>query len=363
MQSQAQRKTFIVIMAGGVGSRFWPASRESQPKQFLDILGIGKSLIQMTYERSLQLVSPNQIIVLTHEKYVAQVQKHLPDLPLDQIIAEPARRNTGPAVAFIALHIQARFPHSNILMLPADHLIMKEEKFVEALNFGIPYIEEKGGILTLGMTAHQPNTGYGYIELGSQTSAENIYTVQAFKEKPDLATAQQYLATGNFVWNAGIFLFKVEEIIELFRMLCPQVYSTLYDPKVYGTSKESDFISERYPQVESISIDYAILEKAEKIYCMPLEIGWSDLGTWKSLYEVQSEDSSATISNLSEENCYIEESKGVLLQLPPEKKAIVCGVENMLIVDTDDVLMIWPMDREQEIKHIKNKLAAQWKKG
>ncbi|GAA5221374.1 mannose-1-phosphate guanylyltransferase [Membranihabitans marinus] len=354
------KDTFVVIMAGGVGSRFWPASRNSQPKQFLDILGVGKSLIQMTYERSLNIVPASNIFVITNANYVDQVAEHLPELPAENIISEPARKNTGPCVAYISFHIQAICSNAMILLLPSDHMISNEMVFVRSLAKAIQFIDAEGGIMTLGMQAHHANTGYGYIQTGPQIEGKNIYKVATFKEKPDAQTAQEYIDSGDFVWNAGIFLFKAGDILHQFSVFAPEIYQTLYGENIYGSPEEEAFINERYPQVTSISIDYAIMEKSSNIYCMPMDIGWSDLGTWKSLFELQAKDEDEIVTNVKPENYYIEGATGLLLQLPKGKKAVISGVDNLLIVDTNDVLMIWPKDREQEIKQVKDEVASNW---
>ncbi|WP_236977529.1 mannose-1-phosphate guanylyltransferase [Membranihabitans maritimus] len=359
-QKSALDNTYFVIMAGGVGSRFWPSSRESRPKQFLDILGSGRSLIQMTYDRCLSLVTPDRIIVVTHEKYVDLVANQLESIPARNILSEPARNNTAPCVAYVSFHLKSRNPDANLVMLPSDHIITNGSAFNASLQEGIEFVSDNDALMTLGMKPHRPDTGYGYIQLSDDEERQNIFKVEAFREKPELELAQQYLAEGNYVWNAGIFLFNVDIILKAFKSLARDIYDVLYHDKVYGTDAEMAFIRDNYPNTASISFDYAIMEKSSNIYCIPTEIGWSDLGTWKSLYELMSGSLHENISNVNKEDCHFVDSRGVLVNVPNGKKVVIGGVEDLLIIDDEDVLLVWPKDREQEIKAIKQKVAARW---
>lgn len=357
---KTRNNTYFVIMAGGVGSRFWPASKESLPKQFLDILGTGRSLIQMTYDRIQGLVPPEQIIVVTHEKYGEQVQEHLPDLPLENILQEPCRKNTGPCVAYVSFHILARHQDANMVILPADHLITKEQSFHTTVKESLKYVTVHPVILTLGMKPHRPNTGYGYIQLGKATDSDAIYKVEAFKEKPSQNTAQEYLKSGNYMWNAGIFISRADTMVAAFQNHAPEIYRVLHAPKVYGTTDEIPFVQSRYDRSPSISIDFAIMEKANNIVCYVVDIGWSDVGTWKSLYELMRREESSVVINKKADDYSISESHSLMVHVPENKKVVIRGLKDMLVVDTKDILMIWPLHEEQEIKAIKDTLGTQW---
>lgn len=351
-------RLYFVIMAGGVGARFWPASRESTPKQFLDILGVGRSLLQMTYDRISSLAPPENILVLTHEKYKEQITEHLPDIPVRNILTEPARRNTAPCIAYVSLHIEARSPDANMIILPADHLITKENQFLKVLQASVDYVDQNEDILTLGMQPHRPDTGYGYIHLGDPSTDRNIFHVRSFTEKPDLATAKEYLAKEEYVWNAGIFISSVKTMLQAFRHHAPDIYNTLYAPKTYGTEKEKAHIDQSYAQSPSISIDFAIMEKAQNIVCMPAAIGWSDIGTWKSLYDLQQKDN--VCINLPSSEVITPHSDSILVYGTEGKKYLIRGLNNMIVVDRKDILMIWPLDEEQEIKNAKEKYSRPW---
>lgn len=355
------KNTYFVIMAGGIGSRFWPASRKSLPKQFLDILGTGRSLIQMTYDRIRPLVPPSQILAMTHEHYRDMVREHLAELPVENVLVEPSRQNTGPCVAYVSFHLIARNPNANLVILPADHLITKEEFFRETLKIALNYVSGQSDILTLGMAPHRPDTGYGYIQVGEKIGAESIHRVKSFREKPDLDTAQQYLEDGQYVWNAGIFISSVVTMLEAFKTHANGIFNILNSPDLYGAEKEQSFIQEHYPQTPSISIDYAIMEKANNVVCLVADIGWSDIGTWKSLYELRVENEDGIVVNTTEENCDISASGSLMIHAPQGKKVLIRGLQNMLIVDQEDILMIWPLDEEQEIKAIQAKLGSRWK--
>lgn len=349
---------YFVIMAGGVGARFWPASRESLPKQFLDILGVGRSLLQMTYDRISSLAPPENILILTHENYKNQVTDHLPDIPIRNILTEPARRNTAPCIAYVSLHIQARDPDANIVILPADHLITKEKQFLDVVQASVEYVDQNDDILTLGMKPHRPDTGYGYIHLGKPSADKAIFHVRSFTEKPDLPTAQEYLSKDEYVWNAGIFISSVKTMLQAFRQHAPEIYDTLYTPHVFGTEKEKAHIDQSYGKSPSISIDFAIMEKAKNMVCMPASIGWSDVGTWKSLYDLQQKDNLCI--NLPSSEVITQHSDSILVYGTEGKKYLIRGLKNMILVDRKDILMVWPLEEEQEIKDAKENHGSQW---
>lgn len=354
------QSTYFVIMAGGIGSRFWPASRKSLPKQFLDILGTGRSLIQMTYDRIRPLVPPSQILVMTHENYRDLVREHLDELSEENILVEPSRQNTGPCVAYVSFHLIARNPKANLVILPADHLITKEEIFQKTLKVALEYVSSHAEILTLGMAPHRPDTGYGYIQVGESIGFESIRRVESFREKPDLETAKGYLADGQYVWNAGIFISSVSTMLRAFETHAIGIFNVLNGLDVYGTDEEQSFIQEHYPRTPSISIDYAIMEKANNVVCLIVDIGWSDIGTWKSLYELRREDEHGIVVNITAEDGDISASGSLMIHETPGKKILIRGLQNMLIVDQDDILIIWPLDEEQEIKEVQARLGSRW---
>ena len=278
---------YCVIMCGGVGSRFWPFSRSEMPKQFLDFFGTGRTLLQMTVDRVLPLVPHERIILVSNEAYLPLLQEQLPDIPRENILLEPARRNTAPCVCWAAHHIYALDRHASIMTLPSDHLILKEEAFRQAMTHGMDFVETHDALLTLGITPTAPETGYGYIQRGQPCQdAEGITEVKCFTEKPSLEMAEVLLASGDFFWNSGIFLWKADTILRAFADLAPDI-AEVFDAgdDLYATDAENDFIAGAFPTAPSISVDYAIMEKASNVFVKTVDLGWSDLGTWKALYE------------------------------------------------------------------------------
>ncbi len=345
---------YALIMAGGIGSRFWPASTEDMPKQFLDILGTGKSLLQWTFERFRLLLPLKQIYVLTHERYRPLVREQLPDLPNAQILGEPSRNNTAPCIAYAAFKLQALDPQANFVVAPSDQLILKEDVFLEKIRQGLAFTAKRDALLTLGITPTRPHTGYGYIHYNREAGERGIYPVLAFKEKPDEQTARNFLRSGDYLWNAGIFLWRSEVILEAFAKYAPQIFELLQaGPEVYLGPDEASFLEEKYVKTPSVSVDYAIMEKADNIYTLPADIGWSDLGSWRALYEWQPKDADGNV--LISGDLLAQNTKDCLVQLPSGKKAVLRDLRNYIVVDTEDVLLIYPMDKEQEIKYIEKK--------
>ena len=345
---------FIIIMAGGVGSRFWPASREHLPKQFLDILGVGKSLIRLTFERATQLVPVENIIIATNKKYKGLVNEHLPELKDNQILLEPSRNNTAPCIAYAALKVKAFNPKGVMAVLPSDHVILKENVFIDKLTMAFNNAEAHSNIITLGIEPTRPDTGYGYIEIDANQGLSEIKKVNQFKEKPTLELAQKYLDDGNFVWNAGIFIWSVETILNAFENNAPQITEVLCEnDNIYNTSDEQDYIDRVYPNTDNISVDYAILEKSDNVYTIPADIGWSDLGTWNSLYSYLDKDEdenvlSGRITASNIDNCFIKSAD--------EKLVVVDGLSDYIIIDEADVLLIYPKSKEQEIKQVRKSI-------
>lgn len=349
-----EKRPYIVIMAGGIGSRFWPASREAHPKQFLDILGTGKSLLQITYERFTDWVSPDHIMVLTYKDYKGLVKEQLPDIPETNILCEPARRNTAPCIAYAAFKIFKHDSEARMIVVSSDHLILKPDVFIEGLKTCVRFVENKSALVTLGIKATRPDTGYGYIQYG-QSQESGICKVESFTEKPDVEKARHFLSEGNYAWNAGIFIWSVADILKAFMHFSPEIYK-LFERGLayYNTASEDGFLNQHYVEATNISIDYAIMEKAENVYTLPVDIGWSDLGTWTSLHAELNRDENQNVINSN--NVLLEDTDDNLIRLPNGKMAVIKGLHNFIVVDEEDVLLIWPKDKEQEIKSLTSKI-------
>ena len=350
--------TYVAIMAGGIGSRFWPASREARPKQFMDILGVGKSLIRLTFERFLKLCPAENIFIVTNGIYKDLVKEHLPELTDNQILCEPSRNNTGPCIAYTAFKLQAINPNANFVVAPSDHIILKEEAFVENLKKALTYTTNNDAIVTLGIEPNRPDTGYGYINF-EKNNIGSIHKVKRFQEKPDLQTAKGYLESGDYLWNAGIFVWSVKTILKAFEELSPEIFSILSaGANQYNTFEEQAFIDAAYPTTPNISVDYAILEKSKNVYTIPADIGWSDLGTWASLHEESAKDANG---NVLQGEINAKEVANSLVRMPKGKLAVIKGLEGYIIVDEGDVLLIWPKGEEQGIKAMTSELRGKIK--
>ncbi len=345
---------YILIMAGGVGSRFWPASREHLPKQFLDITGSGKSLIRQTVDRFLSFIPKENIFVITHADYGRLVSEAIPELQSHQIIEEPSRNNTAASVALASMKLHKMDPDAVCIVAPADHLILDEQAFRKAIHLAVQHATHYASIITLGIEPTRADTGYGYIEFDKMDIAE-VRAVKSFREKPDRITAEQYLNQGSFAWNAGIFIWKLSVILKSFKEHAHQIYSTLASgTELYNTPAEISFIADTYPRTEKISVDYAILERSDNVYTIPCDIGWSDLGTWTSLYEQSIQDDAQNA--ILTQPVYLEKASHNLILSKKDKLVVVKGLEDYIIIDTDDCLMIYPKSGEQEIKQLKQDL-------
>ena len=348
----AQTDNHLVIMAGGVGSRFWPMSTADRPKQFIDVLGVGKTLIQLTNERFSGVITPCNVWVVTNEKYVSVVQEQLPDIPVDHILSEPCRRNTAPCIAYVSWRIKKENPKANIVVSPSDHIVTNPEEFRRVVTNCLKFTAETDAIVTLGMKPTRPETGYGYIQADLSTaSARNkeIFRVDQFREKPDLATAIQYTKQSNFFWNAGIFIWSASTIVNAFRIYQPgvaRIFENIMD--ILGTADEQRVIDEVYPECDNISVDYAIMEKAEEIFVCPADFGWSDLGTWGSLLAQTPHDlyGNAIIG----ENIQLFDSKNCIIHTTEERKVVVQGLDGYIVAEKDDTLLICKLSEEQRIK-------------
>lgn len=342
------KNNYALIMAGGIGSRFWPVSTESLPKQFHDMLGTGQSLLQRTFSRMQKVVPTENIRILTNELYFDLTQEQLPEIKPEQIILEPAMRNTAPCILMAALKVKKENPKAIMLIAPSDHWIEDEDKFSQDIHTCFEAAKEDDKLLTLGIKPLFPNTGYGYIESSLEDNTP-IKKVIQFREKPDYETAKEFLAAGNFVWNAGIFVWSVESITNAFKTHLPNMH-TLFNAgyEMYNTSKEETFVSKAYPQAENISIDYGILEKATNVYVLPAHFDWSDLGTWGSLHDKldKDEDNNAVVRA----DHLFTDSTNNIVYTDKEKLVVLDGIEDYIVVDKENVLLLYPKKKEQEIK-------------
>ncbi|MCB0543666.1 MAG: mannose-1-phosphate guanylyltransferase [Saprospiraceae bacterium] len=337
-------------MAGGVGSRFWPGSREARPKQFLDMLGVGKSLLRLTFERFLPLCPASHIFIVTNAAYKDLVKSQIPEIDDNQILCEPSRNNTAPCVAYTAFKLAALDPDANFVIAPSDHIVLKEQVFLEKMQQALDYASAHDALLTLGIQPTRPDTGYGYIQKADAVE-DGLFKVERFTEKPDLATAQQFIASGKYVWNAGIFIWSVRSILSAYEQLSPDIFQILQQGNAYyNGAGEQAFIDEHYPGTPNISVDFAIMEKAQNVYTVPADFGWSDLGTWASLHLECPHDGrgnvlqSDTVMALDVDNCLVRSPKGKLVVLK--------DLNDYIVVDEGDVLLVYPKSKEQEIKHL-----------
>ncbi len=342
----------LVIMAGGIGSRFWPMSTEDRPKQFIDVLGTGRTLLQLTFDRFEGVCKPENVWVVTNKKYAALVHEQLPEIPLGNILQEPCRRNTAPCIAYISWRIKEADPHANIVVSPSDHIVANGNEFRRVVTSALNFTSETDNIVTLGMKPTRPETGYGYIQADLRSpSARNkeIFRVDQFREKPTLELAQEYVKDKSFFWNAGIFIMSAATIVNAFRVYQPSIANIFEGMRdVYGTDKEQDEVNLRYPECENISIDYAIMEKAEEIFVMPADFGWSDLGTWGSLLSQTVRDQYGNALIGSNINMY--EAKNNIVHTTQEKKVVIQGLEGFIVAEQDNTLLICKLTEEQRIK-------------
>lgn len=346
-------------MAGGVGSRFWPASREERPKQFLDIMGVGKSLLRLTFERFLALCPAENIFIVTNGKYKAQVKEHLSELTDNQILCEPSRNNTAPCIAYTAFKLQALNPNANLVVAPSDHIILQEQRFIKALQEALDFTSTNNALLTLGIEPSRPDTGYGYIHYEPKATQNQVHKVKRFTEKPPLEKAKAFLASGEYLWNAGIFIWKTSTVLEAFREHAPAIHEILgSNLSCYNTVEEQAFIDQAYPTTPKISVDFALMEKANNIYTIPSNFGWSDLGTWGSLHVESDKDADGNVCQ--GESILLHDTHNSLIRVSPNKLAVIGGLDDFIIVDESDVLLIYPKNREQEIKQLRGRVQEQF---
>lgn len=343
---------YVVIMAGGIGSRFWPMSRTPHPKQFLDILGTGKSLLQQTWERSKEIVPQQNVLIVTNAEYKGLVQEQLDGISDSQILLEPARRNTAPCIAYAAFRIKAQNPDACMVVAPSDHLILKEKEYRNLIRKALAEVEERDALITLGITPTRPDTGYGYIQF-ENCGLDGVCNVKTFTEKPDLEMAKELVASGEFLWNAGIFIWSVNGIMKAFENLMPEMYQLFKEGEgVFATKDEKKFIDVAYTQCKSISIDYGIMEKAKNVYTLAADIGWSDLGTWGSLYSFSEKDEEGHV--IQGKNVLTYDSKNCIVNVPKDKLVVLQGMQDMIVVENDGILLVCKQEDEQQIKRIVN---------
>lgn len=342
----------IVIMAGGVGSRIWPMSVENKPKQFIDVLGVGRSLLQLTYDRFKGLCPNENVWIVTNKKYDAWIKEQLPEVPAENILLEPCRRNTAPCIAYVSWHIKAKDPKANLVITPSDHIVMDTAEFRRVITQCLKFTSETDAILTLGMKPNRLETAYGYIQADLSSSSprnKEIFRIDTFREKPDLQTAQKYIQQNNFFWNAGIFIWSVSTIVNAFRIYSPAI-SKIFENmlSIYGTDKEQEMIDLHYPECENISVDYAIMEKAEEIFVCPASFGWSDLGSWSSLYMHTRHDLYG--NSLIGPDINVYDTHNCMIHTTQEKKVVVQGLDDYIVAEKDNLLLICKISEEQRIR-------------
>ncbi len=340
---------YVAIMAGGIGSRFWPMSRTALPKQFLDVLNTGKTLVQWTYERYAKFIPAENIYIVTSEEYVDIVKTQLPMLPIDNILAEPSKKNTAPCIAYISFKLAQINPDAKCIVAPSDHLILEEDRFQAIALDALDFVDHIKALVTLGIQPTHPNIGYGYIQYEGLEVAKDVFKVKTFTEKPDLEIAKSFLESGDFLWNAGIFAWKISSILTAFEKYQPEMYELFDQEKMhFNTPAENTAIQKIYPQCTNISIDIAIMEKANNVYVMPASFGWSDLGTWNSAYENMEKDYLGNA--VASDNVIVIDATKCMINSPKDKLVVVQGLDDFIVVDTKDVLLICSRDKEQSIK-------------
>ncbi len=347
------KEYFCVIMAGGIGSRFWPLSRTKKPKQFLDILGTGKSLLQLTYSRIQEVFPPENILVVTSEDYGELVLRQLPMLKAEQVLLEPLRRNTAPCIAYANNKIGEINPDAKIMVASSDHLILLENEFREVVQKGLQFVAENDSLLTLGIQPNRPETGYGYIQINGEKGEielnKSFRKVKTFTEKPDLEMARLFLESGDFFWNSGMFFWSLKSIHAAFEKHLPEVESVFKGGAgKYNTPEELQFISDAYSGCRNISIDYGIMEKADNVYVLCSDFGWSDLGTWGSLYDrLEKDENKNTIKG---DNVFVYDTRNCLVNVPSDKLTVLQGLDDFIVVESDNVLLVCRKKDEQKIK-------------
>jgi mannose-1-phosphate guanylyltransferase len=351
------RDNYCVIMAGGVGSRFWPLSRTSRPKQFLDILGTGKSLLQQTYDRFSKILPKENILIVSHEDYKDLILEQIPGIHENQVLLEPMRKNTAVCIAYANFKILKQNPNANIVVAPSDHLIMRENEFLDVISKGLEFTQSTNALLTIGIKPSRPETGYGYIQVNGEKNGSNpaIRKVKTFTEKPNHEMAKVFYESGEFFWNSGIFIWSLNSILHSFDLYMPDMNAQFQESiELLNTPEEKNFIGGLYPKCKSISIDYAVMEKADNVYVICADFGWSDLGTWGSLYTHLGKDESN--NTLQGENIFPFNTSNCLINIPSDKLAVIQGLDDYIVVESDGILLICKKEEEQRIKDFVNEV-------
>ena len=343
---------YCIIMAGGIGSRFWPLSRVVKPQQFLDILGVGRTFLQQTFDRFSTIIPKENFLIVTSVKYKNIVLEQLPELTEEQVLLEPLRRNTAPCLAYAAYKIKTKNPDANLIVAPSDHIILKEEEFIRQIKNGLQFAKENDVLLTLGIKPNRPETGYGYIQIKKKAKfieLTNLYKVKTFTEKPDEQMAKVFVESGEFFWNSGIFIWSLQSLLKAFDAHLKNV-SSIFEKgmKLYNTSNEVHFIKKTYSECPAISIDYGIMEKAKNVYVLTADFGWSDLGTWGSLYENKEKDSNGNV--ISGDNILTYNTQNCIVNISNKKVAVLQGLDGFIIAESNDTLMICKREDEHQIK-------------
>ena len=350
---ELKNQLYCVIMAGGTGSRFWPMSRQSKPKQFLDVLGTGRTLLQQTVDRFSRVIPRENIFIVTNKAYSKLVHEQIPGFDPQQVLLEPSRRNTAPCLGYAAHKIFARNPEALLVVAPSDHLILKEEDFLEQVDKAVEFATHTAAIVTLRIRPSRPDTGYGYIQFNDKTNTpeSTVRKVKTFTEKPNLELASSFLSSGDFLWNSGIFITSVSSILSAFQKHLPEIYAVFQDGlNVYYKEEEQPFLERAYAQCTNISIDYGIIEKASNVYVIPSDFGWSDLGTWGSLYENSNKDEAGNV--VQGKRVMLYDAKDCLINMPREKLVLIQGLDDFIVVDSDNMLLICRKENEQEIRQM-----------
>mgnify|MGYP000259454153 FL=1 len=344
--------TYCVIMAGGVGSRFWPLSRTAKPKQFLDILGTGRTFLQQTYDRFLENVPTENFLVVTNVRYKDVVLEQLPELREEQVLLEPLRRNTAPCLAYALHKIKVKEEHARIIVTPSDHLILDREEFVHQLNNGLEFLEENEALITLGINPSKPETMYGYIQIKNRKDfhdIDNLYKVKTFTEKPDVEMARIFIETGEFYWNSGIFISTLSCFLDAYEKYLPEMAQTFRKGQhLLNTGNEVAFIKKAYSECQAISIDYGIMEKATNVFVLTAKFGWSDMGSWSSLYDQNGKDNNGNLKN--GDNSLLYDTSNCIVDIKDDKVAVIQGLDGYIIAESNDVLMICRREDENQIK-------------
>ena len=350
---------YCVIMAGGVGSRFWPVSRNDRPKQFLDFFDTGRSLLQMTVDRFRSLIPIENMLVVTNVNYRDTILEQVPELLPENILCEPCRRNTAPCIAYAMYHIAAQTSNANIVVAASDHLITNEKAFIDTINAGIEYVSANDVLLTLGMKPTRPETGYGYIQVENDNKNSQVMSVKTFTEKPNLELAKVFFKSGEFLWNSGMFMWNLKTIMSALKTYLPDI-TALFEKGsgIMGTAAENDFVSDIFPHCQSISIDYGVMEKARNVMVMAADFGWSDLGNWASLYELSQKDDNGNVSVHNESAFY--EAHNNIVTLGGGKLAVIEGLSDYIVAENDGVLLICPRSKEQQIRQMVNDVQVRY---